>query len=220
MIFNWFSRARAKKVLSMVESQIELSLRTVKELDCMIDAESKGVEVDSKRCYTNLSEMEKKADELKHEMIEELTKREMLPDERGDLMELIRAINWITDWSREAARLLDIISFETLPEEMKDAVKNMSKKTIECVAALTNCVGTISNDREETISLAKKVEAIEEEVDDLYNVARKYFATLEFKGFTPGALILLNMFLDALETVADWCEHSVDIIRSILVRMD
>lgn len=220
MLFHWFSRARANKVLTMVENQLDLTRRAVNELDGMIDAAGKGLKANSKEFYENLSEMEKKADALRHEMIEELTKREMVPDERGDLMELIRAVNWVTDWSREAARLLDIIPFEKVPEKMEVAVKNISKAIIECVSALANCIGAISKNREETISLANKVEAIEENVDDLYNVARKHFATLEFKGFTPGALILLNMFLDALETVVDWCEHSADAVRVIAVRMD
>ena len=43
-------------------------------------------------------------------------------------------------------------------------------------------------------------------------------ATLEFPGFSRGALILLNEFFDALETVADWCENTVDIVRAIAVR--
>jgi uncharacterized protein Yka (UPF0111/DUF47 family) len=40
----------------------------------------------------------------------------------------------------------------------------------------------------------------------------------EFKGWTMGSMILLNEFLDALETVADWCENTADIVRSISVR--
>jgi uncharacterized protein Yka (UPF0111/DUF47 family) len=68
------------------------------------------------------------------------------------------------------------------------------------------------------IGLADQVEMIEEDVDDLYSEARRQFATLEFTGFSDGALILLNEFFDALETVADWCENTVDIVRAIAVR--
>ena len=68
------------------------------------------------------------------------------------------------------------------------------------------------------IGLADQVEMIEEDVDDLYSEARRHIATLEFTGFSDGALILLNEFFDALETVADWCENTVDIVRAIAVR--
>ena len=42
---------------------------------------------------------------------------------------------------------------------------------------------------------------------------------MEFPDFSTGALILLNEFLDSLETVADWCENTADIVRAIAVRI-
>jgi uncharacterized protein Yka (UPF0111/DUF47 family) len=33
-----------------------------------------------------------------------------------------------------------------------------------------------------------------------------------------GALILMNEFFDAIETVADWSENTADIVRAIAVR--
>jgi len=35
---------------------------------------------------------------------------------------------------------------------------------------------------------------------------------------TRGASILLNEFMDAVETVADWCENTADIARAIAIR--
>ena len=43
-------------------------------------------------------------------------------------------------------------------------------------------------------------------------------ATLLFPEFTTGSLILLNEFFDAVETIADWCENTADIVRAIAVR--
>jgi len=69
------------------------------------------------------------------------------------------------------------------------------------------------------LNLANKVELLEEDIDELYSQARKILADFDFKGWTMGSLILLNEFLDALETVADWCENTADIVRAISVRM-
>jgi len=49
-------------------------------------------------------------------------------------------------------------------------------------------------------------------------VARCHLANREYPGFSVGELILLNEFLDALETIADWCENTADIVRAIAVR--
>ena len=59
---------------------------------------------------------------------------------------------------------------------------------------------------------------LEEDIDELYSQARQHLANLKFKGWTTGSLILLNEFLDALETVADWCENTADIVRAVSVR--
>jgi uncharacterized protein Yka (UPF0111/DUF47 family) len=71
---------------------------------------------------------------------------------------------------------------------------------------------------QKALRFANEVELFEEGVDELYSVARKHLATLEFPGFTFGRLILLNEFLDALETGADWCENTADVVRAIAVR--
>ena len=163
--------------------------------------------------------MEMKADALRREMVEELTRSEMFPEEREDLMELVRAVDWVADWSREAGRILAIIPFEKAPEEMKEAAQNMCRANNDCVSVLAKCIDVLPKDPHEAINLANEVEMLEEEIDELYGIARKHLATLEFEGFTTGSLILLNMFLDALETVADWCENTADIVRAVAVRI-
>ncbi|MCW3991296.1 MAG: DUF47 family protein [Candidatus Bathyarchaeota archaeon] len=218
-LFGWFAPKRGEKVLNMVEDHLELTKRAVSDLYRMVEAAGKGEAADSKIFFESLSQMEMKADELRRDMIDELTKSEMFPEEREDLMELVRAVDWVADWSREAGRILVIIPFERAPEEMKAAAQNMCRANNDCVTVLARCVKVLPMDSNEAISLANEVEVLEEEIDELYSVARRNLATLEFKGFTVGALILLNMFLDALETIADWCENTVDIVRAIAVRI-
>jgi len=163
--------------------------------------------------------MEMEADELRRQMIDALTKSEMFPEERDDLMELVRAVDWIADWSKEAGRILNVIQLDKAPPEMIQAALNMVKTDADCVSVLTECLKVISKDPKEALNLANKVELLEEDIDELYSQARKILADFDFKGWTMGSLILLNEFLDALETVADWCENTADIVRAISVRM-
>jgi uncharacterized protein Yka (UPF0111/DUF47 family) len=134
-------------------------------------------------------------------------------------MELVRAIDWIADWSKEAGRILDIIHLDRAPEEIRDAALNMVKADGVCVGVLAECLKVMSADSKEAINLANKVEMLEEDIDELYSIARRHLAGLNFPGWTVGSIILLNEFLDALETIADWCENTADIVRAIAVRM-
>ncbi len=218
-LFGWFAPKRGEKILEMVESHLGLTRRAVSNLYKMVEAAGKGETADSKSFFESLSQMEMKADALRREMVEELTRSEMFPEEREDLMELVRAVDWVADWSREAGRILAIIPFEKAPEEMKEAAQNMCRANNDCVSVLAKCIDVLPKDPHEAINLANEVEMLEEEIDELYGIARKHLATLEFEGFTTGSLILLNMFLDALETVADWCENTADIVRAVAVRI-
>jgi predicted phosphate transport protein (TIGR00153 family) len=166
----------------------------------------------------NVSSLEMQADELRRRMVEELTTSEMFPEERDDLMELVRAVDWIADWSKEAARILNVIPFEKSPDEIKVATLNMVRADVDCVKVLAQCVKVLPKNPKEALSLANQVEIMEENIDDLYNMVRKHFAVMEFPGFTVGTMILLNEFFDALETIADWCENTADIVRAIAVR--
>jgi predicted phosphate transport protein (TIGR00153 family) len=217
-LFGWFAPSRGEEVLGMAEKHLELTKNAVRELYSMVDA---AANCDHNKCqahYMSVSRMEMEADELRRNMVDALTKSEMFPEERDDLMELVRAVDWIADWSKEAGRILNAIQLDKAPPEMREASLNMVKADADCVAVLEECLKMAYKDQKEAINLANKVELLEEDTDELYSQARKHLATLEFKGWTMGSLILLNEFLDALETIADWCENTADIVRAVSVR--
>jgi predicted phosphate transport protein (TIGR00153 family) len=218
-LFGWFAPNRGEKVLAMVEKHLELTKGTVTDMYHMVDA---AAQCDDQKCstyYISLSKLEMEADELRRQMIEALTKSEMFPEERDDLMELVRDVDWIADWSKEAGRILNIIHLDVAPQEMRNAALNMARADVDCVVVLEECIKMISIDPKEAINLANKVELLEEDIDELYSQARVHLANLDFRGWTVGSLILLNMFLDSLETVADWCENTADIVRAVSVRI-
>jgi len=212
-----FGDYRNKIILDMVREHLQLTKSAVHALYGMVSAAS--VDPSEKRkLYDEISDFEMKADELRREMIVKLTERDISPSEREDLMELVRAVDWVADWSREAGRILIIIPFEKSPEEVRQKALEMSRGIIRSVDTLAECVNILSEDGLKALALADQVELLEEDIDELFSQARLSLATLEFPGYSRGALILLNEFFEALETVADWCENTVDIVRAIAVR--
>jgi predicted phosphate transport protein (TIGR00153 family) len=216
-LLRWFGDYRNEIVLGMVKEHLELTENAVDDLFNMIDSACDSPE-EKKELYEKISESEMKADQLRRDMIIKLTERDLFPTERQDLMELVRAVDWIADWAREAGRILTIIPFEKSPEGVKQTAKEISKACTRAVSRLADCIETLAVDRMKAIEIADQVEMIEEDIDEMYSEARRHIAQEEFSEFTDGALILLNEFFDAIETVADWCENTVDIVRAIAVR--
>ena len=217
-LMRWFGDHRNEEVLDMARDHLKLTQNAVQELYNMVCAACEGPK-DKDEYYKKISEYEMKADQLRRDMIVKLAERNVFPEERDDLMELVRAVDWVADWAREAGRILVIIPFDKAPDEIKQSAQDMSKACIDVVTLLEKSIDVLQEDRMKAIELADEVEMIEEDVNDLYSVAREHLANLDFKEFSIGKLILLNEFFDALETVTDWCENTVDIIRAIAVRL-
>ena len=217
-LFGWFAPKRGRKVLEMVERHLELTINAVNSLQLMVERAGEEGQKEGSAIFVDISRFEREADTLRREMVEELTKGEMYPEERDDLMELVRAVDWIADWSKEAGRILRTFHFENSPESIKKAAYNMVKANVDCVKVLTRSIDALPKDTREALELANEVEMLEETIDDLYGEARYHFATEDLSMFQTGELILMNEFLDALETVADWCENTADIVRAIAVR--
>ena len=217
-LFGWFAPKRGDRVLEMVEGHLALTQEAVSDLYRLVEASSLNKASESKELFESLSQLEMRADQLRREMVEELTRSEMFPEEREDLMELVRAVDWIADWSKEAGRILIVIPFDKAPEEMRTAARNMCRANVDCVTVLGHCIKALHDEPMEALNLANEVEVLEETIDELYALARTQLVNMNPNAFTSGSLILLNMFLDAIETVADWCENTADIVRAVAVR--
>lgn len=218
-LLDWFSSRRERQVLESVNRHLGLTEDCVIELEKMIEAASRGNLEEKKRSFERLSKMESEADGLRRTLAEDLlTKGTLPPDARTDLMELVRTMDWVADWAKESGRILDLLEFERIPEEMKGAAEKMAGELKNCVLTLRRSINSLTRDPEAALKLAYEVERIEEAIDDMYADARGFFLTLDFSGFGVPFLILLNMFFDALEMVADWCENTSDLVRVLVVR--
>jgi hypothetical protein len=215
---RWFANRRNQKVLDMVQKHLRLTEDAVQELYNMvcIACETKP---EKEKLYQRVADLEKEADQIRRDMVDELTERDIFPTEREDLMELVRAVDWIADWAREAGRILLLIPFDKSPEAMKISASDMCKTNVDCVKALAECIRALPDDGLKAIDLSNRVEMLEEEIDEIYSICRKHLAYLDYPDFTIGSLILLNEFLDSVEMMADWCENTADIVRAVAVRI-
>jgi predicted phosphate transport protein (TIGR00153 family) len=215
---RWFGDRRNETVLDMVHNHLELTEKAVKELYEMVDEVGKG-SVDKKIYYDSISQHEMKADQIRREMVTELSKRDLYASERDDLMELVRAVDWVADWAREASRILVIVPFEKLPDDFKKAIADMCRENYNGVQILDECIKALSVNPKKSLELADKIELSEENVDDLYAVARELYVQIDVPEITRGAMILINEFMEAIETVSDWSENTADIARAIAIRV-
>lgn len=216
-ILRWFGDRRNQNILDLTYKHLELTTEAVRELYEMV--QEVGTDPSSKKeLYNGISSLEMEADQIRRDMVTLLSERDVFPDERDDLMELVRAVDWIADWAKEAGRILLIVPFFKLPEAFRKSVEDMCRENFNCVRVLSDCIRELSKDPRKSLELADQVEIFEENVDELYAIARTHYIEIENDEITRGEMILVNEFVGAVETVSDWCENAADIVRAISVR--
>jgi len=215
-LLKWFEKRREAKVLTLMQRHLAITMSSVEDLEKSVKAAANGDEEEMKLCIERVTSGEKEADKLRKEIMVELARGELPPEDREDLMHLTKRIDMVADWSRESTRILNATPVGEIPKDLKEACVEMVEGVRECASALRKCVSRIAEKPEEALQAADEVERQEEKVDDLYEKARTLFGkTAEMK---VGVAVLTSQLLDAIEMVADWCENTCDQVRIIIVR--
>lgn len=214
-ILSWFDRRKRIGTIQLMRKHLELTIGTVEELSKAVKFKTLGDVKLASPSIDRVSNYEREADLLRRRISLEVAQSELPPSERIDLLRLVRVIDHVADWSLEAARILISTPMDRLPSELTDVVEEMVRKVGECVHSVVRCIDKLSEDVEESLKMADQVEHIEEEVDELYQKARNNYPKLGSGEISVGEAILVSQFIDAVESIADWCENSIDQIRVV-----
>lgn len=216
---NWFIKRRETKTVQLMQAHLSLTTRAVEELDKAMQHKLAHQDDLAERSIERLSTMEEEADSLRKGIALELTKGEIPSNERDDLLHLSRDIDWITDWSKEAGRLLRVAPVNRLPEELTKKAVEMSHVVKQTASAVRACIDCLSKEPRDAMRLADDVEDLEEKMDVLYAETRALYPTIDFSRMNPGEFFLIGQLFDAIEEISDWCEKTIDQTRILAVRM-
>lgn len=213
---RWFEKRRETRALEIMQRHLAITLTVVKDLHDAVDAAAKENLKEKKKYVERITIGEKEADALRRNFMDELGRGELPPTDREDLMHLMKTVDMVADWSREATRLLNVIPMKEVPESIRDACIKMVGGDIECAVALVKSIEKMKDAPKEALKAADEVERKEEQVDEIHENARRLLA-IE-KSLNAGIAVLVGQLFEALETVADSCEDACDQVRVIIVR--
>jgi predicted phosphate transport protein (TIGR00153 family) len=148
--------------------------------------------------------------------MDEISKGELSATDREDLMDLVKRVDMVADWSRESTRILGAIPMTEVPKSIKDEITIMVNSVRECASSLQKCVNKMMTKPEEALQAADAVEREEEKVDDIHEKARILMGREDLP--RAGVAVLISQLFEAIEMIADSCEDACDQIRIIIVR--
>jgi predicted phosphate transport protein (TIGR00153 family) len=215
-LIRWFEKRRETIALATIQRHLALTTGIVEDLEKAIHSAVERDDEEMQKFVERVTNSEKEADALRRKVMDEASKGELSPMDRVDLMDLVKRVDMVADWSRESTRVLGAIPIENVPNSIKGEFIEMVKNVRRCAISLQTCVNKMMTRSEEALQAADEVEREEEKVDDLHEKARKLLGREDLP--RAGVAILANELFEALEMVADACEDACDQVRIIMVR--
>jgi len=162
--------------------------------------------------------IQKDADNIRKNLFTLLEEARMDAAFKEDFLHLVKRLDRITDWIKEASRELTILPYLEIPDDIRKGLEKMINKIVEAaeetIEALKN---TIDGKYDEAKKLISHVEALEEEADelDVENRGKLLKYHDQFKPYTMA--ILIHDLNHDLEEAADACREAADYLRVIIM---
>ncbi|UCC33389.1 MAG: DUF47 family protein [Candidatus Bathyarchaeota archaeon] len=209
---KWFARRRKSKVLELADRQMILAMDTVVDLERAVKAAAKNREKEAENHIVHLSKIEHEIDELRRTIFEELTKDTMAPQDREDIMHLVKRLDEMADHVKDAARNLDLVLKSRIPDTFWDSLAFIATKLVECTRTLRRAIDALGTKPSEARRLAITIDKIEGEIDGRYQDIRELLLQYS-KDMDAAAVLFLRDFAEEMEHVADSCDDTADYVR-------
>jgi predicted phosphate transport protein (TIGR00153 family) len=215
-LVKWFEKRRETKTLATVQRHLALTTEIVEDLEKAAIAAVEHDNEEMRRSIERVTREEKEADTLRRKVMDEISKGELSPTDREDLMGLVKKVDMVADWSRESTRILGATPMQHVPKPIKTELLEMVRSAKECARSLQECVNKMMTKPEEALQAADIVEREEEKTDDVHERARILIGNEDIP--KAGVAVLISQLFEAIEMIADSCEDACDQVRIIMVR--
>ena len=161
-----------------------------------------------------IHEIERSADERRHDLTDKLTKAFITPIEREDIVTLSHHIDEVTDKLEEVLIRIYINNVKTIRPE---ALKTLDV-VIRCCNETCNLLRELADFRHSKAlkEIVIRINTLEEEADQMF-INNMYRLHDECKDH-PQQIIAWREIYEYLERCADACEHTADTVSSIVMK--
>ena len=213
---KWFVQRRKSKVLDFAFREMTLAIDTVTELEKAISAFSSGKKEEVREWIRKLFPTEEEIDNLRRAIFEELTRGNLPPKDREDIMHLVKRLDVMADHVKDSARSVLTLIDSEIPEEIWSVYVNIARNLVDCANTLRASIEKLGSNPDEARALSRKVDVFEGMVDKDYLKVKGLFIKYGNK-IDPGVLLNLKDLLESMECVADSCDDTADYVRILTV---
>ncbi len=167
------------------------------------------------RKITEVKGKEHKADALRRSLEEELYLRTLIPESRGDVLELLEATDSLLDRFKGTLEQFDIERPE-IREEFHDAFRDLTSSAVEAVEAIVRSSRAFFKDINQVADHMHKVSHWESESDKIaMNLRRAVFSTEDIR---MSQKMQLRDFVRHIDKISDRAEDVADRLSIFVIK--
>lgn len=209
---KWFAQRRKSRVLELADRQMILATDTVADLQKAVIAASENKKEEAESQIGHLSKIEHEIDELRRAIFEELTKDTMPPQDREDIMHLVKRLDEMADHVKDASRNLCLILMTKIPKVFWSHLVEVATKLVEITKILRKAIEALGTKPSQARKLAITIDKIEGEIDSIYQKMKELLIE-HSNEMTAATLLFLRDLAEEMEHVADSCDDTADYVR-------
>ena len=103
-LIKWFAKRKETKALMTIQRHLALTIGIVEDLQKAIEAAIALDVKEMERCIERVASAENEADSLRRKVMDEISTGELSPTDREDLMDLVKRVDRIADWTTVDSR--------------------------------------------------------------------------------------------------------------------
>ena len=213
-LFEWFRSRKEAKIIKKTRMHAKKVHDTILELKEVIIAINKKDFEKVRLGVKRIDDIENECDDIRREVLVELSKGELAPSIREDLAHLIKRLDDIANHANAFGRRLNLI-------ENLDILFPISEKMIEMVDVTLVAVEKVrilvdellKEESTQIVELVQEVGKLEHDVDILNYALKRDLQKIDATNISPFTANIIYEMINRLESISDSAEDVADLIR-------
>ncbi|MCD6157924.1 MAG: DUF47 family protein [Euryarchaeota archaeon] len=214
-MWGWIGRRRELEIMESSRKHANKIIEVAENLTNFLRTYFERGKEEASKVYERIFSLEKEADDIKREILSDLSRGLFHPIDREELIRFILTLDDIAANVKFGARNFLLLPEVKPPEELQRILLNMSKELHKATIKIIEGIETLYKDPRKALEIADLVERIEEAVDDMRTEALEVAIRWCDENKVPSICIITKELIDSIENATDKCEDLADIIRSI-----
>ena len=215
--YRWLGWKREREVYKICLKHFNKIFEVVSKLNELLIKFRDEEEENYRNLFYNIFDLEREADNIKEDIIRELSKGVIHPIDRDDIIRLILAADDIAAFAKAASRKLMYVDAKIVPKNIVDGLVKMTDMSTKEMNHLRDSLQYLIKEPKKAFEEANKVERMEESIDefrdDLIAVILKWADEVNFVSHW----LMIKEVAENIEQMSDVMEDTGDIIRGLAV---